>query len=114
MQQLNAPGVRWEWISEAWNMFTRQWSVWVLMILVMSIIGLAVYLPFFGAFRVMMPTPEMGEPFVIPVGIFALYPIMYLAIFVVSSWLLGGLYNAAFTQFLREALPTRDMFSTGP
>jgi len=114
MQQLNAPGVRWEWISEAWNMFTRQWSVWVLMILVMSIIGLAVYLPFFGAFRVMMPTPEMGEPFVIPVGIFALYPIMYLAIFVVSSWLLGGLYNAAFKQLRGEQIAVGDLFSGGP
>src|SRR5215813_2725095 len=102
MQQVNAPGVRWEWISEAWNLFTKQWSVWVLMILVMGLIGFAVYLPFIGVIGMMMPTPQVGEPFEFPKGIFILYPIMVLAIFGVSSWLVSGLYNAAFKQISGE------------
>ncbi|HKC86054.1 MAG TPA: hypothetical protein VKG02_08785, partial [Blastocatellia bacterium] len=77
MQQLNAPGVRWEWISEAWNLFTKQWSVWVLMILVMYLIMFAIYLPFFGVIGMMMPSPRIGEPMEFPTGILALYPIMY-------------------------------------
>jgi hypothetical protein len=42
MQQVNTPGVRWEWIGEAWNLFIKQWSVWVLMILVSGLIVFAI------------------------------------------------------------------------
>ncbi|HEY6403788.1 MAG TPA: hypothetical protein VI479_20360 [Blastocatellia bacterium] len=113
MQEVNAPSVRWEWISEAWEQFTRQWSVWVLMILVTFLIGMAVYLPFVGIIGMMMPAPEIGEPFEFPVGIFALYPIMYLAILGVASWLTGGLYNAAFKQVRGEQIAIGDLFSGG-
>ena len=113
MQQLNAPSVRWEWISEAWNLFTKQWSVWVLMILVMFLITFAIYLPFFGVIGMMMPTPQIGEPVEFPVGIFMLYPIMGLAIFVVFAWLLGGLYNTAFKQLRGEQIAFGDLFSGG-
>jgi hypothetical protein len=113
MQEVNAPSVRWEWISEAWEQFTRQWSVWVLMTLVTFLIVMAVYLPFIGIIGMMMPTPQIGEPFEFPVGIFALYPIMYLAIFGVMSWLFGGLYNAAFKQVRGEPIAIGDLFSGG-
>jgi uncharacterized membrane protein len=114
MQQLNAPSVRWEWISEAWNLFTRQWSVWVLMILVMYLIIFAIYLPVFGVVGMMMPTRQIGEPVEFPTGLLALYPIMYLVVFAVMSWLLGGLYNAAFKQLRGEQIAVGDLFSGGP
>jgi hypothetical protein len=113
MQQLNAPGVRWEWISEAWNLFTKQWSVWVLMLLVTGLIVFAICLPFIGVIGMMMPTPQVGEPFEFPVGVFMLYPIMALAILAAVSWLAGGLYNAAFKQVRGEQIAVGDLFSGG-
>jgi hypothetical protein len=117
MQQLNAPSVRWEWISEAWNLFTRQWSVWVLMILVMALVGMAIYLPFFGIFMAMTPSfPQDGEiPTApeFPVGLFMLYPVLILAILSASAWMLGGIYNAAFKQIRGEQIAVGDLFSGG-
>jgi hypothetical protein len=113
MQQVNVPGVRWEWISEAWNLFTKQWSVWVLMILVTGLIMFAIYLPFIGVISIMMPRPQIGEPFEFPVGIFMLYPVMGLAMLAAVSWLAGGLYNAAFKQVRGEQIAFGDLFSGG-
>jgi len=121
MQQLNAPGVRWEWISEAWNLFTKQWSVWVLMILVMSLVMLTmylvIYLPLFGIIMAMAPSiPQDGEiptaP-AFPVGIFMLFPVIFLAIICVMSWMMGGLYSTAFKQVRGERISVGDLFSGG-
>lgn len=113
MQPQNAPSVRWEWISEAWQLFTRQWSVWVLMILVMYLILIAIYLPFIGAIMMMVPTPQEGEAPGFPIGIFALYPVIFLVIISAMSWLIGGLYNAAFKQLRGEQIAVGDLFSGG-
>ena len=113
MQQVSTPGVRWEWIGEAWNLFTKQWSVWVLMILVTGLIVFAIYLPFIGVIGMMIPAPQVGEPYEFPIGIFMLYPIMGLAILAVLSWLVGGLYNAAFKQISGEQITVGDLFSGG-
>ena len=57
MQQVNAPSVRWEWIGEAWNLFTKQWSVWVVMILVTCLVVGLIYLPlYFIAIFSMVPS----------------------------------------------------------
>jgi hypothetical protein len=121
MQQVNAPGVRWEWISEAWNLFTKQWTVWVLMVLVMSVVVLTmylvIYLPLFGIIMAMAPSiPQDGEiptaP-AFPVGIFLLFPVIFLAIICVMSWLTGGLYNTAFKQVRGERISVGDLFSGG-
>ncbi len=119
MQQLNAPSVRWEWISEAWNLFTKQWSVWVLMILVTYVIVfaiyLAVYIPLIGVIMTSATSAtQMGEPVVFPTGIFGLYLIMWLAMAVAMSWLYGGLYSAAFKQLRGEQITVGALFSGGP
>ncbi|HKQ90066.1 MAG TPA: zinc-ribbon domain-containing protein [Blastocatellia bacterium] len=121
MQQVNAPGVRWDWISEAWNLFTKQWSVWVLMILVMCLVMftmyLVIYLPIFGIIMAMTTSiPQDGEiPTApeFPVGIFLLFPLIFLAIACVGSWLTGGLYNTAFKQVRGERIAVGDLFSGG-
>jgi hypothetical protein len=114
MQEVNRPGVRWEWISEAWNLFTKQWSTWVVMILVMYLVIFALYLPFIGVITLMAPTPEYGEPVEFPVGIFALYPVFYLALLAAVSWLFSGLYSAAFKQLRGEQISVGVLFSGGP
>lgn len=119
MQSQNAPSVRWEWISEAWNLFTKQWSVWVLMILVMYLVVFAVYLPFIGIIGMMMPSMPQGDEIptvtpVFPTALLALYPVVYLVILGAVSYLLGGLYNAAFKQLRGEPISVGDLFSGGP
>jgi len=117
MQMQNAPRVRWEWISEAWELFTRQWSTWVLMILVLYLIVFAVYLPFIGIFMAMAPTMPQGDDFptapVFPVALLALYPVIYVVILSAVAWLLGGLYHAAFKQLRGEQIAVGDLFSGG-
>ena len=113
MQQVNAPGVRWEWISEAWNLFTKQWSVWVLMILIAAVIYTAIYLPFFGALMMTVTTAsQIGEP----AGFSGVYLITLLGMFVIYTvlfWLYGGLYNAAFKQLRGEQVTVGNLFSGG-
>jgi hypothetical protein len=119
MQQVNAPSVRWEWISEAWNLFTKQWSAWVLMILVAGLIlflvEIVLYVPLFGMIMA-SAIPQDGEiptaP-VFPVGLFIFYPVIFLAITIVLSWLMGGLYSAAFKQLRGEQIAVGDLFSGG-
>jgi hypothetical protein len=117
MQMQNAPRVRWEWISEAWDLFTRQWSTWVLMILVFYLIALAVYLPFIGVIAMMAPTVPQGDEIptapVFPVALLALYPVIYLALLSAVAWLMGGLYHAAFKQLRGEQIAVGDLFSGG-
>lgn len=117
MQQLNAPSVRWEWIGEAWNLFTKQWSAWVLMILVTCLIAfvvyLAVYLPLFGLmFAAATTVPQIGEE----AGLSMVYLITLLAGLVINTvmlWLYGGLYNAAFKQLRGEHIAVGNLFSGG-
>jgi zinc-ribbon domain len=116
MQQVNAPGVRWEWIGEAWNLFTKQWSVWVVMILVTVLAVGAIYLPFyFVAIFSMVPT--VSEDGVVSPGAgflpILIFPVMYLAIICVMSYLFGGLYSAAFKQVRGEQIAVGDLFSGG-
>jgi hypothetical protein len=116
MQQLNAPSVRWEWISEAWNLFTKQWSTWVLMILVTCLVMGLIYLPFYAiTFFAMMPSVS-DDGVVAPASGFlpiVIFPVMYLAIICAASWLFGGLYSAAFKQLRGEQIVVGDLFSGG-
>jgi hypothetical protein len=113
MQQLNAPSVRWEWISEAWNLFTKQWLVWVLMILVTIVVYLAVYLPLFGVMLAAVITaPQIGEP--VGTSSFQLMTLLAaLVINIIMLWLYGGLYNAAFKQLRGEQVTVGNLFSGG-
>jgi hypothetical protein len=102
-------------------LFTKQWSVWVLMVLVMSLVMLAmylvIYLPLFGFIMATTSTfPQDGEiptaP-AFPVGIFLLFPVIFLAIACVGAWLMGGVYNTAFKQVRGERIAVGDLFSGG-
>jgi hypothetical protein len=116
MQQVNAPSVRWEWISEAWNLFTKQWSVWVLMMLVTGLVVGLIFVPLYLV-AIFSMTPSISEDGVytpasgfLPILIF---PVMYLAIACAGAWLAGGLYSAAFKQVRGEQIAVGDLFSGG-
>lgn len=116
MQEVNTPGVRWEWISEAWNLFTKQWTAWVLMILVTVLVMAVIYVPFyFIVFFSMMPS--VSDDGVVSTGSGGLpiliFPVMYGALACAASWLAGGLYGAAFKQLRGEQISVGDLFSGG-
>lgn len=118
MQAPYAPGVRWEWISEAWQMFTRQWSTWVLMMLVLYLIVFAVYVPFMLIIGALTPAPTVdGDGVVAPVfpaAMVLVMPLLYLALFAVIAWLSGGVYQAGFKQLRGEPISVGDLFTGGP
>lgn len=46
MEQPAAPNVRLgEWISEGWDLFTKQWQTWVLIVLTFVVISVVVMIP---------------------------------------------------------------------
>jgi zinc ribbon protein len=116
MQQVNAPSVRWEWIGEAWNLFTKQWSVWVVMMLVTVIVVGLIYLPLYFI-AVFSMVPSVSDDGVVTTGSgflpIVLFPVMYLAVVCAVSWLFGGLYSAAFKQIRGEQIAVGDLFSGG-
>jgi uncharacterized membrane protein len=50
---------------------------------------------------------------VFPVGLLLLFPLIFLAITCVTSWLFGGLYNTAFKQLRGERIAVGDLFTGG-
>lgn len=118
MQAQSSPGVRWEWISEAWQMFTRQWSTWVLMMLVLYLIVIAVYAPFMFITAALAPAPPPDGEIVLspvfPAGALIMFPVLYLALFTVIAWLSGGVYHAGFKQLRGEPISVSDLFAGGP
>jgi hypothetical protein len=118
MEAQRSRGVRWEWISEAWQMFTRQWSTWVLMMLVLYLIVFAVYVPFMFIVGALTPTPTVDGDVVVapvfPTGMVLVLPLLYLALFAAIAWLSGGIYQAGFKQLRGEPISVGDLFSGGP
>jgi uncharacterized membrane protein len=114
MQQVNAPGVRWEWISEAWSLFTKRWSVWVLMLLVMFSVVLVAYLPMIIlSAMISTSSPDDAMISILPT-LSLLFLIIFMgAIILGMPWMFAGLYNAAFKQIRGEEISVRDLFSGG-
>ncbi|HKQ80545.1 MAG TPA: zinc-ribbon domain-containing protein [Blastocatellia bacterium] len=113
MQQLNTPSVRWEWISEAWNLFTKQWSVWVMMLVAMFLVPVVAYLPAIGL-GILAGLAEDGGGTIIQL-LSLLYMLVFVAIMVcVMPMMAGGLYNAAFKQIRGEQIAVSDLFSGRP
>ncbi|HEY8462239.1 MAG TPA: zinc-ribbon domain-containing protein [Blastocatellia bacterium] len=107
MEQVNAPGVRWEWISEAWNLFTKQWSVWVQMLLVMFGVVIVAYLPM-GLLSLILP----DEPMAIFSILSLLFSLLFVAVVVGGMFCMaGGLYHAAFKQIRGEEISVRDLLA---
>ena len=116
MQSVEAK-VRWEWISEAWKMFTEQWQNWVVMTLVyiaaFAIPIILLYL-FMGAIIASMPAPNSDVQPKFPAFLLLLLPVFYAAILLLSAWLTSGLYRAGFKQLHGGRISVGDLFSGGP
>lgn len=100
-----------DWISEGWNLFTKQWQTWGLM-------GLMFFLPilfFIAIFFFIGMASELiarGNASVI-LGIIAGALIGSLILLLAISYLMGGMYKAAFKQLRGEPIEFADVWSGG-
>jgi zinc-ribbon domain len=118
MQQLNAPSVRWEWIAEAWKLFTNSPGAWIGMILISAVIGIVlVVLPFTLIFIPMGIFASNSEPgaalATAGLGLLLLIPVLLIVIFLATAYLWSGMYSAAIRQVKGEAISVGDLFSGG-
>jgi hypothetical protein len=118
MQQLNAPSVRWEWIAEAWKLFTNNPGAWIGMILISAVIGIVVVvLPvtlIFIPMGIFASNSEPGVAFATAgLGLLLLIPVLLIVVFLSTAYLLSGMYSAAIRQVKGEAISVGDLFSGG-
>ena len=113
MENAAAPAVRWEWISEGWRMFAEQWQAWVIHMLVYFLIMLVPLVPFYALVIAAQLAAHGGEPAEPPVALFVGFPIFYLAIILLSAYLMAGSYRAALKQLRGGRIVLGDLFSGG-
>ncbi|MFN0122231.1 MAG: YciC family protein [Blastocatellia bacterium] len=108
--------VRWEWIGEGWQLFSREMTTWVLMTLgylaIMFILVAPIYAVMVGSVIANMPEPGTNAaPPELPATFILLLPFFYVTIILLSTWLMSGMYNAAFKQLRGETIGFGDLFS---
>lgn len=109
-EQPAAPQVRLgEWISEGWDMFTKQWQTWVLLVVTFFVISVVVMLP--GAF--LAQVLDAGrEPSEGPSGVAMLISFLgNILSLIISNFLLAGGFRTAFKQLRGETISVGDLFS---
>jgi hypothetical protein len=115
MESIPAPTVRWgEWISEGWQMFAVRWQVWVAQGLIFFAIWvvpiLSLYFIFLVSAIVETRAGQDQSPPLISIGIILLaFPILYL----LSVFLLSGMWRTATKQLRGGEISVRDLFSAG-
>lgn len=109
--------VRWEWIGEAWKLYTNNPGAWIGMIFITAIIGIVlIALP---VALVLVPAGIFASNNE-PGGIFAtaglallLIPALIIVCLLVGAYLSGGMYRAAIRQAQGQAISVGDLFSGG-
>ena len=82
------PTVRWgEWIGEGWQMFTEQWQAWIVHMLVFFVIMMIPMVPFYVLMFAAGIISAQQENRGLPTVVFAIYPIFYLIVFLLASFL---------------------------
>jgi membrane-anchored glycerophosphoryl diester phosphodiesterase (GDPDase) len=109
--------VRWEWIGDAWKLFTNNPGAWIGMVLITVIIA---------TILIVAPIAFI----LIPMGIFAsnddpgaalatagfallLIPVVVIVALLVGAYFSSGMYRAAIRQAQGEAISVGDLFSGG-
>jgi hypothetical protein len=110
MEQPAAPNVRLgEWISEGWDLFTKQWQTWVLIVLTFVVISVVVMIPGAMLAELVDAGREDAEgPSAAGMLLSFLGNILSL---IISNFLLAGGFRAAFKQLRGEQISVGDLFS---
>src|SRR5688572_28716409 len=110
--------VRWEWIGEAWKLFTANPGAWIGMILITGVIGLLLIALPIGL--ILIPAglfASNGDPSAVfataGIGLLLMIPVLVIVCLLVFSYLTGGLYRAAIRQSQGQAISVGDLFSGG-
>ena len=112
MQPQYAPGVRWEWIGEAWKLFTNAPATWIFMQLIAIAMVVVAILPIFliiGGFGAI--ARGMGGS-ASPLALLII-PVIFLIILLGGAYLTSGFYRTAIRQARGEAISVSDLFSGG-
>jgi hypothetical protein len=115
MESIPAPNVRWgEWINEGWQMFAVRWQVWVAQGLIFFAIWVvpifSLYFIFLVSAIVETRAGQDQNPPLISIGIIMLaVPFLYL----LSTFLLSGMWRTATKQLHGEDISVRGLFSGG-
>lgn len=100
-----------DWISEGWNLFTKQWQTWGLMGL-MFFAPILVFIAIFFFIGFGAELIARGSASAI-VGIIAAVVLGSLMLLLAISYLMGGMYKAAFKQLRGEPIEFVDVWSGG-
>lgn len=113
MQQPTRADVRWEWIGEGWELFTKQWQNWIVMALIAAVAVIVVMIPFyvlqFGAEIAASRSDTSEISGAIVGGSILLRLVMQVVITVLTSLLSAGFYQAAFKQLRGGQVSVQDM-----
>lgn len=115
MEQPTRSDVRWEWISEGFNLYTQQWQNWLVLALIAIVIFAVVSIPFyvviFGAeLAASRGGREMGDiSAAFAGGSLLLRLVFQVVVSVVSALLSAGFYRAAFTQLRGGQVSVNDL-----
>jgi hypothetical protein len=112
MQQENAPGVRWEWIGEAWKLFTSAPATWIFMQLTAMALVFIAIVPIvivFGGFGAIMVGGRFDASPLLLLMILVILLVMLLG----GAYLTSGFYRTAIRQARGEAISVSDLFSGG-
>ncbi|MBO0860874.1 MAG: hypothetical protein J2P21_20805 [Chloracidobacterium sp.] len=109
--------VRWEWIGEAWKLYTNNPGAWIGMVSITGIIGiLLVALPIVF---ILVPAGifasryDQGTIFAAAGLTLLLIPVLLIAWLLLGTYLYCGMYRAAIRQAQGESVAVGDLFSGG-
>ncbi len=117
MEQIRSAEVRWEWISDAWKMFSSNPGTWIAMILiVIAFVSLSVSPLFILGLGALIASGEsIGTAAILGLGaVFLLMiPIVILVLLVGGAFLTAGFFRTAIKQARGEEISVSDFFSGG-
>jgi len=99
-----------EWITEGWNLFTKEWKTWALMGLIfLGPIIVLVAGAYIGGIMLAVSNPRHLNPIALVTGG------LLLVVFIIgyTCYIVGGMYRAAFKQLQGEKISASDLWSGG-
>jgi hypothetical protein len=109
--------VRWDWIGEAWKLYTSNPGAWIGMVLITGIIGiLLVALPIVFILipaGIFAANGETGGIFAAAGLTLLLIPVLLIAWLLLGTYLYSGMYRAAIRQAQGQLIAVGDLFSGG-
>lgn len=109
--------VRWEWIGDAWKLFTNNPGAWIGMILITAVITtVLVVIPIafiFVPMGIFASNNDTGAALATAGFAVLLFPVLLIVMLLAAAYLFSGMYRAAIRQAQGETISVGDLFSGG-